>query len=80
METSSIILLAVSAVISFGIGRTFKRFRDNKREKQVQLREAQALRDRPVEKASKNRSKRKRQLEQLEQCEQIGNKSGTQPH
>lgn len=66
METSSIVLLAVSAVVSFGIGRTIKRFRDKKRAKEADLREAQALRDRPLEKESKNRSKRKRQLQQSE--------------
>ena len=66
METSSIILLALSAVVSFGVGRTIKRMRDKKREEEAQLCEAQALRERPVEKESKNRSKRKRQLQQSE--------------
>jgi glucose-6-phosphate-specific signal transduction histidine kinase len=66
METSSIVLLAVSAVISFGIGRTIKRMRDKKREKEAELREAQTLRDRPAERESKNRSKRRRQLQQQE--------------
>lgn len=64
METSSILLLALSAVASFGIGRTFKHFRDKKRAKEAQLREAKTLRDRPAERESKNRSKRKRQLQQ----------------
>lgn len=61
METSSIILLAVSCAISFGLGRTFVYFRDKKRKKQADERAAQALRDRPVEAESKNKGKRRRQ-------------------
>ena len=66
METSSIIFLAVGAVISFALGRTFKHFRDKRREKRAQEQAAQALRNQPVEAASQNRGKRKRQLQQLE--------------
>ena len=62
METSSIIFLVVSCAVSFGLGRTFVHFRDKKRQKQRLEREAQALRDCPVELESKNKSKRKRQL------------------
>lgn len=61
METSSIILLAVSCAISFGLGRTFVHFRDKKRKKQAEEHAAQALRDRPVEVESKNKGKRRRQ-------------------
>lgn len=62
METSSIILLVVSSVVSFGLGRTFVHFRDKNRKKEAQARQAQALRDRPVEAESRNKSKRRRQL------------------
>jgi len=62
VETSSILLLLVSSVVSFGLGRTFVHFRDKKRKKEAQARQALALRDRPVEAESRNKSKRKRQL------------------
>ena len=65
METSSIIFLAVSCAVSFGLGRIFVHFRDRKRGRLGLEREAQALRNQPAEKESKNRSKRKRQLQQL---------------
>ena len=65
METSSIIFLVISCAVSFGLGRTFVHFRDKKRKKIAQERAAQALRNRPVEPESKNKSKRKRQLQQL---------------
>jgi len=64
METSSIVLLAVSCAISFGLGRTFVHFRDKKRKKEqdvVNARAAQALRELPPEPESRNKSKRKRQ-------------------
>ena len=70
METSSIVLLAVSCAISFALGRTFVHFRDKKRQKEqdaVNAKAAQALRDLPPGPESKNKSKRKRQ--QLEQQE-----------
>jgi uncharacterized membrane protein len=66
METSSLILLAVSCAVSFGLGRTLVHFRDKKRKKQAQERATQALRERVAEPESKNKSKRKRQLQQLE--------------
>ena len=69
MDTSSIILLVVSASISFGIGRTIVYFRDKKRraqKEQAQKRQAQALRDQPPAPESKNKSKRKRQIQQLD--------------
>ena len=62
METSSIFLLVISSAISFGLGRTYVHFRDKKRRKEAQARQAQTLRDRPVEAESRNKSKRKRQL------------------
>lgn len=64
METSSIILLVVSSAVSFGLGRLYVHFRDKKRNQLAQERKAQALRNRPVEPVSKNKSKRKRQLQQ----------------
>ncbi len=69
METSSIVLLAVSGAVSFGLGRIFVHFRDKKRkneQNQARERAAQALRDQPAETGSRNRGKRKRQLQQLE--------------
>ncbi|MCY1164636.1 MULTISPECIES: hypothetical protein [Polaromonas] len=67
MDTPGIILLVVSASISFGLGRLFVYFRDKKRKEkkeQALKRAAQALRDAPPEAESKNKSKRKRQLNQ----------------
>jgi Na+-translocating ferredoxin:NAD+ oxidoreductase RnfG subunit len=65
METSNIILLAISSAVSFGVGRTVMHFRRKKREKQAQERQEQALRNRLPEVESSNKSKRKRQLQQL---------------
>ena len=65
METSSIIFLVVSCVVSFALGRIFVHFRDKKRSRLRLEREAEALRNRPAEKESLNRSKRSRQLKQL---------------
>lgn len=64
METSSIILLIVSAAISFGVGRTIRQFRKKKRDNEAKARQLRALHDRPAEAESKNKSKRKRQLQQ----------------
>ncbi len=69
METSSIILLAVSASISFALGRTIMYFRNKKKnaeKERLQKQAAQALRDAPPEAASKNKSKRKRQMQNLQ--------------
>ena len=65
MDTPGIILLVVSAGISFGLGRLFVYFRDKKRKaekEQAQKRASQALKDRPPEPESKNKAKRKRQM------------------
>ena len=62
MEISHIVLLAVSASISFAIGRTIMHFRKKKKNLQTQQMAAKAIRDAPPEAASKNKSKRKRQL------------------
>ena len=64
METSHIILLAVSASISFALGRTIMHFRRKKKNAEkmmVEKRAAQAQRDAPPGPESMNKSKRKRQ-------------------
>ncbi|MBC7608456.1 MAG: hypothetical protein H7228_02590 [Polaromonas sp.] len=64
METSSILLLVVSASISFALGRTIMHFRDKKRKaekERLQKLQERALRDAPPGPESKNKSKRKRQ-------------------
>jgi mannitol-specific phosphotransferase system IIBC component len=66
METSHIILLVVSASISFAIGRVIMHMRKIKKTAEAQRRAANALRDTPPEAESKNKSKRKRQLQQIE--------------
>ena len=66
METSSIILLAISASISFALGRTVVHFRDKRRKAKKELAEkqaARALRDAPPGPESKNKAKRKRQMQ-----------------
>ena len=66
MENTHIILLAVTCVVSFGIGRTIKHFRGKKRQgeaEQAARHRAQALRDRPPEAPSNNKAKRKRQMQ-----------------
>ena len=63
LETSSLVLLTLSCAVSFGLGRTFVHFRDKRRKAQALERQAQALRNRPLEPASKNKGKRRRQLE-----------------
>ncbi len=65
METPGIILLVISAAISFGLGRLFVYFRDKKRQAAkdaAEKRAALALRDQPPEPESRNKAKRKRQL------------------
>ena len=65
MEISSIILLVVSASISFGLGRFVVHLRNKKRQsekEQLEKRAAQARRNLPPEPESKNTAKRKRQL------------------
>ena len=63
METSHIILLAVSASISFALGRTIMHFRKKKKNAEkmmIEKRAAQAQRDAPPGPESMNKSKRKR--------------------
>lgn len=64
METSHIILLAVSASISFALGRTIMHFRRKKKNAEkmmIEKRAAQAQRDAPPGPEFMNKSKRKRQ-------------------
>ena len=65
METTSIILLVVSASISFGLGRFVVHLRNKKRQsekEQADKRAAQVRCTLPPEPESKNKAKRKRQL------------------
>lgn len=69
METSSIILLVISASISFGLGRTIVYFRNKKqkaRTEQAQKKQAQVLHGAPAEPESKNKGKRKRQVRKID--------------
>ena len=73
MEISSIILLVVSASISFGLGRLVVHLRNKKRQsekEQADKRAAQARRNLPPEPESKNKAKRKRQLRDEERGSQ----------
>ncbi|MES2415526.1 MAG: hypothetical protein V4614_17135 [Pseudomonadota bacterium] len=65
MDPSSIVLLVVSASISFALGRFIVFLRNKKRnaeKEQAQKKAAQALKDQPPEPESMNKAKRKRQL------------------
>ena len=66
METSSIILLLVSASVSFAVGRVGMHFRKRHAQQKTlalqELEQAQAQRDRLAEPDSLNKAKRKRQL------------------
>lgn len=68
METPGIILLVVSGVISFAVGRFIVHMRKIKRQRKAVEQQAQAQRDRPAEPESKNKAKRKRQLQELEKA------------
>lgn len=69
METSQIILLVVSASVSFAIGRTIMHMRKKKKAVEGKKRAAEALRDAPPEAESKNKSKRKRQMRLIDKPE-----------
>ncbi len=65
MDTSSILLLVVSASISFALGRFIVFLRDRKRradKEKAQQKAAEALKNQPPEPESMNKAKRKRQL------------------
>jgi hypothetical protein len=63
-DPGSILLLVLSSAISFAVGRYFVITRAKKRQKLDLQRQELALRNRPPEPASQNKSKRKRQLQQ----------------
>lgn len=68
METSSVILLLVSASISFAVGRTIMHLRKKKKADatlKAQRKAAQALRDAPPGPEPKNKGKRKRLARQV---------------
>ncbi|MES2192699.1 MAG: hypothetical protein V4454_21470 [Pseudomonadota bacterium] len=65
MDTSSILLLVVSASISFALGRFVVFLRDKKRnadKEKARLKAAEELKNRPPEPEAMNKAKRKRQL------------------
>jgi hypothetical protein len=68
METPGIILLVISGVISFAVGRFIVHLRNIKRQRKAADQQAQARRDRPAEPEAKNKAKRKRQLQELEKA------------
>ncbi len=68
METPGVILLVISAAISFAVGRFIVHLRNIKRQRKVSEQQAQAQRDRPAEPEAKNKAKRKRQLQALEKA------------
>ncbi|MDO9278615.1 MAG: hypothetical protein Q7U05_08660 [Polaromonas sp.] len=70
METPGIILLVVSGVISFAVGRLIVRMRNIKRQRKAAEQQAQARRDRPAEPEAKNKAKRKRQLQEIHKANQ----------
>ncbi len=70
METPGIILLVISGVISFAVGRFIVHLRNIKRQRKAADQQAQARRDRPAEPEAKNKAKRKRQLQALKKTSQ----------
>ncbi len=77
METSSIILLLVSASVSFAAGRVIVHFRNVKRKRLALERQANEKRDRPAEPEAKNKSKRKRQLQERDKASRHHGKSSS---
>ena len=78
MDTTSVVLLLVTASISFAIGRAITHVRKKKHAARQQLLAdiaAKAARDAPPGPPSNNKSKRKRenlaQLEKLERLDQV---------
>ena len=65
-DPASIFLLVLTSVISFALGRFIVTSRAKKRQREEIKRKEKALRDRPPEVESRNKSKRKRQLQQLD--------------
>jgi len=71
IEPGAILILVLSCVISFTLGRYLVLSRNKRRQKKEMERAELALRNRPPEPPSLNKSKRKRQ--------QLGDKSSTRP-
>jgi biopolymer transport protein ExbB/TolQ len=71
IEPGAILILVLSCVISFTLGRYLVSSRNKRRQKKELERAELALRNRPPEPPSLNKSKRKRQ--------QLGDKSSTRP-
>jgi hypothetical protein len=74
MDTSGIIFLAVSASISFGLGRLVMYLRARKHKAREEQAE-QALRNLPAEPESRNKAKRKRQKRQSQRGEDVDDPS-----
>lgn len=74
METPGIILLVVSGVISFAVGRTIVHWRRVKRQRLATERQIQTQRHRPDEPEAKNKAKRRRQLQALEKASRLSRK------
>lgn len=68
METPGIILLVISGVISFAVGRFIVHLRKARRQRKAAEWHAQMQRNRPAEPEAKNKAKRKRQLQELEKA------------
>ena len=71
IEPGAILILVLSCVISFTLGRYIVSTRNKRRQKAEMERRETALRNRPPEPPSLNKSKRKRQ--------QLADKSSTRP-
>lgn len=71
IEPGAILILVLSCVISFTLGRYLVSSRNKRRQKKEMERAELALRNRPPEPPSLNKSKRKRQ--------QLSDKSSTRP-
>ena len=72
LDSTGMILLAVTASISFVIGRVIMHWRKRKKAEQqliVNERAAQALKEMPPEPPSNNKSKRKRQLQNTKRAQ-----------
>jgi hypothetical protein len=67
-DPASIVLLVLTSVISFALGRFIVTSRAKKRQRDAIARHERALRERPLEPESKNKSKRKRQLQQADKA------------
>ena len=67
-DPGSLLLLALTSVISFALGRFIVTSRAKKRQREAIEHQERALRERPPEPESKNKSKRKRQLQQVDKA------------